>query len=99
VSDQAADRGVAHREARIVNKQGWHLRPAAMVVRCAMGFKSDITVSVNGTSANGKSMFDMSMLASPLGSVVEIDVSGPDAGACADALEALIGSGFGEELA
>ena len=35
-------------------------------------------------------MMDMSMLASPLGSLVELDVSGPDAEACADALEGLI---------
>jgi phosphocarrier protein len=99
VAEPGSDRAVVRREARIVNKQGWHLRPAAMVVRCAMGFKSDVMVSVNGASANGKSMFDMSMLASPLGSLVEIEVSGADAEACADAIEALITSGFGEELA
>lgn len=88
-----------HRETTVVNRQGWHARPAAMVVRCANGFQSEISISINGLVANGKSMMDVIMLASPLGSVVQIDVTGPDAEACADAIEAIIKSGFGEELA
>jgi len=99
VADLDARKTVVHREATVVNRQGWHARPAAMVVRCANGFKSEVSLSINGLVANAKSMMDVIMLASPLGSVVQIDVTGPDAEACAEAIEALIRSGFGEELA
>jgi phosphocarrier protein len=82
-----------------VNKQGWHARPSAMVVKCSNSFKSEVTIEINGQTANGKSMMDVIMLASPCGSVVSIEASGPDAEACADALVKLISDGFGEELA
>jgi phosphocarrier protein HPr len=99
VADLDERKSVVRREATVVNKQGWHARPAAMVVRCANGFKSEVLLSINGLVANAKSMMDVIMLASPLGSIVQIDVTGPDAEACAEALEALIRSGFGEEIA
>ena len=70
-----------------------------MVVKCANTFRSDVTIEINGQSANGKSMMDVIMLASPCGSVVSIEATGPDADACADALVKLISDGFGEELA
>jgi phosphocarrier protein HPr len=88
-----------HRQTTVVNKQGWHARPAAMVVKCANGFRSSVTIEINGLVANGKSMMDVIMLASPVGTVVKLDVTGPDAEACADAIEKIIQSGFGEELA
>lgn len=89
----------ARRTTTIVNRQGWHARPSALVVKCANGFKSDVAIRINGQVANGKSMIEVIMLASPVGSVVDIETSGPDAEACAEALERLIASGFGEELA
>ena len=89
----------ARRETTVVNKQGWHARPSAMVVKCANTFKSEVMIEINGQSANGKSMMDVIMLASPCGSVVSIETNGPDADACADALVKLISEGFGEELA
>jgi phosphocarrier protein HPr len=95
---EASDASV-HRQTTVVNKQGWHARPAAMVVKCANGYRSDVKISINGLVANGKSMMDVIMLASPCGSVVTLDVKGPDAEACADAIEKIIQSGFGEELA
>jgi phosphocarrier protein len=94
-----APSSAVRREAMVVNKQGWHARPAAMVVKTSNSFKSDVTIEINGQTANGKSMMDVIMLASPCGSVVLIEASGPDAAACADALVALISDGFGEELA
>jgi phosphotransferase system HPr (HPr) family protein len=87
------------RETTVVNKQGWHARPSALVVKTCNGFKSDVMIEINGQSANGKSMMDVIMLASPCGSVVTIEANGPDADAVADALVKLISEGFGEELA
>ena len=90
---------VARRRTAIVNKQGWHARPSALVVKTANAFKSDVVISINGLVANGKSMMEVIMLATPCGTVVEIEAKGPDADACADAIERLVASRFGEELA
>jgi phosphocarrier protein len=99
VADAAAGREVARRTTTIVNKQGWHARPSALIVKTANAFKSDLALRINGLVANGKSMMEVIMLASPCGSVVDIEATGPDADACASAIEQLIASGFGEELA
>ena len=85
VAERPAGASVRPRQTTVVNKQGWHARPAAMVVKCANGFQSDVTISINGLVANGKSMMDVIMLASPCGSVVTLGRDGPDAEACADA--------------
>ena len=41
------------RETTVVNKQGWHARPSAMVVKCSNSFKSDVSIEINGQTANG----------------------------------------------
>jgi phosphocarrier protein HPr len=98
--DEAGSGGAAvRREATVVNRQGWHARPSAMIVKCANAFRADVSIEINGQVANGKSMMDVIMLASPCGSVVRIETSGPDAEVCADAIVKLIAAGFGEELA
>jgi phosphocarrier protein len=70
-----------------------------MIVKCANSYRSDVSIEINGQVANGKSMMDVIMLASPCGSQVQIEATGPDAEACADALVRIIADGFGEELA
>ena len=37
-----------------------HARPAAQLVRTAVGFSAQITVAVNGREANAKSLLDVS---------------------------------------
>jgi phosphocarrier protein HPr len=99
VGDLGAAASPVRRETMVVNKQGWHARPSAMVVKCANAFKAEVTIEINGQIANARSMMDVIMLASPCGSVVRIETSGPDAEPCAEALVKLISEGFGEELA
>jgi phosphocarrier protein len=94
-----AETQTARRVTAVVNKQGWHARPSALVVKTANAFKSVVTIEINGQTANAKSMMEVIMLASPCGTVVAISADGPDAEACVDALEKLVSSGFGEELA
>ena len=86
------------RTVRIVNKQGLHARPCMQMVKAANRFQSEVTVTVNGESANGKSIMELMTLASPVGTELRIEARGSDAGACADALAALVDSGFGEEI-
>jgi len=71
----------------ITNPQGLHMRPSAALVELAGRFQSTITVSVNGKSVNGKSLWDLMLLAAMPGSELTLEVDGPDA---PDALNALV---------
>ncbi len=89
----------AARVTKIVNKQGWHARPSALVVKTANKFKSRLQITINGETANGKSIMEVIMLASPLGTEVLIEAFGDDSEEAVAAIMSLVESGFGEELA
>ena len=85
------------REATIVNSEGLHARPAARIVRLASTFDAEIEISKDGVGVNGKSIMGVMMLAAECGSSITIRAQGSDAEQAAEALAALIASGFGEQ--
>ena len=85
------------REATIVNSEGLHARPAARIVRLASTFNAEIEISKDGVGVNGKSIMGVMMLAAECGSSITIRAQGSDAEQAAEALAALIASGFGEQ--
>jgi len=87
------------RTVHLVNKEGLHARPSQLIVEKANAFKADITLRIGENTADGKSILDLMMLASPMGTEIEIDARGEDAEEAVAALAALIGRGFGEEMA
>ncbi|MBI4358834.1 MAG: HPr family phosphocarrier protein [Candidatus Omnitrophica bacterium] len=58
---------------------GLHARPAALFVRTANRFQSDITVQKGRQKVNGKSIMGIMMLAAGPGSSITVRVVGPDA--------------------
>ncbi|WP_010141656.1 HPr family phosphocarrier protein, partial [Oceanicola sp. S124] len=52
----------------------------------------------DGMSTGGDSIMGLLMLAAGKGSSIEVETSGPDAAALADALERLVADRFGEEM-
>jgi phosphocarrier protein len=70
----------------IRNPQGFHMRPKAAFVRQAGQFQSDVRLYWNGQAFNGKSMFELMLLAAEQGQEVTVEAEGSDA---ADALAAL----------
>jgi phosphocarrier protein len=84
------------REARIVNQEGLHARPAAKIVRLASSFESEIELVKDGLAVNGKSIMGVMMLAAELGSSIMIRADGPDAELAVEALTQLVAGGFGE---
>ena len=66
------------REVKIINKLGLHVRAATKLVQLTSDFDADVTLSFNGQTADGKSIMDVLMLAAIVGSVVNVNVSGPD---------------------
>ncbi len=84
------------RELVVQNKMGIHARPAAMIVRITNKFKSDVMVEKDEEQVNGKSIMGLMMLAAGKGSKVKFLVSGADANAMLDELEALFTRKFDE---
>ncbi|WP_415921395.1 HPr family phosphocarrier protein [Tateyamaria sp. SN6-1] len=85
------------RTLKIVNIKGLHARASAKLVEVVEGFDARANVSKDGMSASGDSIMGLLMLAAPMGSLIDVETSGPDAEALADALEALVADKFGEE--
>ena len=85
------------KELTIANKSGIHARPAAMFVKIATRFGSDIFVEKDGEKINGKSIMGLMMLAAGPGSKVTLHVKGADAAAAINELEALVRRKFDEE--
>lgn len=84
------------RTLKIVNEKGLHARASAKLVEVVEGFDARAEVSRDGLSASGDSIMGLLMLAASKGTTIEIQTSGPDAEALADALETLIADRFGE---
>ena len=87
----------ASREVKVTNKLGIHARPAAMFVKVANKFESDILVEKDGEQVNGKSIMGLMMLAAGQGSKLIISAEGPDAEAAVRELESLFQRKFDEE--
>ncbi len=85
------------KEIPIVNRLGLHARPAAMFVRIASRYRSEIWVSKEGEEVNGKSIMGLMMLAAGQGSKLRIRCEGLDAEKAMEELEALINAKFNEE--
>ncbi|QUJ75737.1 HPr family phosphocarrier protein [Sulfitobacter albidus] len=82
----------------IVNEKGLHARASAKLVEVVEGFDASAEVSKDGESASGDSIMGLLMLAAAKGSFIDIETSGPDAEALADALTALVADKFGEGM-
>lgn len=94
---KAADSEFQTKELTILNKSGIHARPAAMFVKIANRFGSDIFVEKDGEKINGKSIMGLMMLAAGPGSKVTVLAKGSDADAAIAELEALVKRKFDED--
>ncbi|MCX8051511.1 MAG: HPr family phosphocarrier protein [Chlorobi bacterium] len=81
------------------NRAGLHTRPAAMIVKSAAQFKSDIYLeSEDNTRINAKSIIGVMTLAAAQGTRLKLIVSGPDEEEAARTIAELFDTGFGEPL-
>ncbi|SHF42399.1 phosphocarrier protein [Ruegeria intermedia] len=87
---------MATRTLKIINEKGLHARASAKLVEVVEGFDARAEVSKDGLSASGDSIMGLLMLAASRGTTIDVETSGPDAEALADALEALVNDKFGE---
>src|SRR2546423_14325083 len=85
------------KEITIINRLGMHARPAAMFVRIASRYRSEVWVEKEGEKINGKSIMGLMMLAAGQGSKLNICCEGPDADKAMEELEELIQNKFNED--
>lgn len=87
----------AERMVTIKNKYGIHARPAALFVKMAGRFRSEISVEKEGMVVAGKSIMGLLTLEGYFGAALKITAVGPDAEDALDALEELVNRKFDEE--
>ena len=81
----------------IINKLGLHARAAAKFVNLASAFASEVSLSRNGHTVNGKSIMGVMMLAAAKGTTLELAADGSDEAQAMQQLEKLVAERFGEE--
>ncbi len=85
------------RHFTIVNRLGLHARAAALLVKTASRFVSEITIKKEDMEVNGKSIMGILLLAAPKGSNIHVVIEGVDEVLAMQELAELIEGGFGEE--
>jgi phosphocarrier protein HPr len=81
----------------IRNRLGLHARAAALLVKTANRFVSEVTIEKDGLEVNGKSIMGILMLAASKGTKITLKVEGKDSVQAIQTLGKLIESKFGEE--
>ena len=88
---------MVEQRVQIVNLLGLHARAAARFVRTAARYRSEVTVTKDGTTTDGKSILGILFLAASLGSEIVITASGEDEQEALSALVRLVAEGLGEK--
>ncbi|MDA8225676.1 MAG: HPr family phosphocarrier protein [Betaproteobacteria bacterium] len=83
-------------DVEIINRLGLHARASAKLTQLASQFSSDVWITRNQRRVNAKSIMGVMMLAAAKGSVIHVEVDGPDETQAMQALLALISDRFGE---
>ncbi len=87
----------ASRLVTIENSLGLHMRPTMQFVDLANQFRASVTVRKGEHAVDGKNPMEMMLLEAVRGTQLEIQAKGADAEEAAEALAALVKSGFGEQ--
>jgi len=85
------------RELVIQNKYGIHARPAAMLVKLASKFQSEITVEKGAVRVSGKSIMGLMTLEAAFGSTIKITADGVDAEKAIQKIQKLFDQKFNED--
>ena len=75
------------RKIFISNESGLHARPVSDLVRCAMRFKSEITIVANGKRCSAVSIMDIMTADIRKGTEISVTAEGVDADKALDAIE------------
>lgn len=79
-----------------MNTKGLHARASAKFVEVVDAHEARVTVGLNGTEVPGDSIMGLMSLGAAWGTVIDVEVTGPQEQELAQALQDLIGNCFGE---
>lgn len=100
--DSAKGKRTAHRghcaKLVVTSPNGLHARPATLLVKQAQAFDAEIKISLDGRTANAKSILSVLMLSAVHGAEVNLSVRGSDAEEALQTITALFASNFNESL-
>jgi phosphotransferase system HPr (HPr) family protein len=88
---------VAEAAVEISNALGLHIRPAGMVSKTALSFRSKISIARGAEVADARSIVALVALGASPGTWLTIRAEGSDAEAAVAAIRALIERKFGED--
>jgi len=88
---------MVERMVTIRNRAGMHARPAALLVKTASSFASQISIEKDSERVNGKSIMGVITLGATYNTPLKIIADGPDEVAALDALQKLFDCRFEEE--
>jgi len=81
----------------IKNRYGIHARPAALFVKAASKYKSDITVEKHNSKVSGKSIMGLMTIEAAFGTKIKVTAEGVDAESALKEISELIEQKFFEE--
>jgi phosphocarrier protein HPr len=84
------------KKLEIRNKLGLHARAAALFVQTVNKFSSQVNVSNDGITADGRSIMGMLTLGATQGSKIQVEIIGEDAEKALRAIEKLVDGRFNE---
>jgi phosphocarrier protein HPr len=88
---------MVERIVTIRNRAGMHARPAALLVKTASSFASQIFIEKDSERVNGKSIMGVITLGATFNTPLKIIAEGPDEAEAVDAIQKLFDSRFEEE--
>ncbi len=88
---------MVERIVTIRNRAGMHARPAALLVKTASSFTSQISIEKDSERVNGKSIMGVITLGATYNTPLKIIADGPDEMEALDALQKLFDNRFEEE--
>ena len=80
----------------ITHPSGLHLRPAGILCKEAMRFRSQITFGAKGSTANAKSVLSVLGACVICGDIIELCCNGEDEELALEAMRKVIETGLGE---
>ncbi len=83
-------------KTKVVNKEGFHMRPANNFIKEMSKFKSKVTFLFDGKEINAKSIMNIMAACIKYGSELEVQCDGEDEQAALDKAIELIESGLGD---
>jgi phosphocarrier protein HPr len=88
---------MVERIVTIRNRAGMHARPAALLVKTASSFASQVYIEKDSERVNGKSIMGVITLGATFNTALKIIAEGPDEAEAVDAIQKLFDNRFEEE--